>query len=389
MITHNIKLRKTNREGVALLLVLLFVVLLAAIVTDFMYKIHVEASLVSASNSDHDAYLAAKSGIATAMSVLHADRVANIEEREDYGVYDSLDEPWAQPSEIVSFNDDVVNITINDEYGKINLNALIYESTEGAEEEVHEVLRQIVSDIFMLYLGLEEDPTDVILDWLDADDNPREMGAEGDYYESLDPPFSCKNGPMDSIEELLLLPGITPEIYFAIPTQEEEEEEERQRQRSGNQEDDEGPQRVPLFQLFTVHGHPEGKVNINTTPIPGEIMDSISVKTGLQFGIDETLQRLGEEDNPFVSEDDLAQEPYRLTATPADSPSTGAPGTPPSGPTQGSFFTTESNVFRITSDGQSAEASVRIEAYVFRDPSDNTQNPEPQLFRILDWRVVR
>lgn len=387
MIAHKVKLRKSNQEGIALLLVLLFVVLLAAIVTDFMYKIHVEAALVSASNTDHDAYLAAKSGIATAMSVLHADRVANIEEAVDYGgVYDSLDEPWAQPSEVISFNDDIVNITISDEYAKINLNALIFESTEGAEDEDRKVLVQTVRDIFMLYLGLEEDPTDLILDWLDADDNPRDMGAESDYYESLDPPFSCKNGPMDSIEELLLLPGITPEIYFAIPTQEEEEEEERQRQRSGNQEDDEGPQRIPLFQLFTVHGHPEGKVNINTTPIPGEIMDSMSIALGLTFGIEQTLQRLGEE-NPFVSEEELAQEPYRLTATP---PQQGQqPVQQPDPLTQGSLFTTESNVFRITSDGQSSESNVRIEAYVFRDPSDNTQNPEPQLFRILDWRVVR
>ena len=115
-----------------LLLALLFIVLLSAIVTDFMYRMHVEASLVSSSNSDHDAYLAAKSGIATAMSILHADRIFNIEESPDVGgVYDGLDESWAQPSEVSSFNDDIVNLTIVDEYGKINLNALVFESAEG------------------------------------------------------------------------------------------------------------------------------------------------------------------------------------------------------------------------------------------------------------------
>lgn len=363
-----------------MLLALLFVVLLSAIVTDFMYKIQVEASLVSSSNSDHDAYLAAKSGVATAMSILHADRISNIEESVDVGgIYDGLDESWAQSSDVSSYNDDVVNITITDEYGKINLNALIFESSEGGAEEVHRALELVVRDVFMLYLGLEEDPTDLILDWLDADSNGRELGAESDYYESLDPPFSCKNGPMDSIEELLLLPGITPEIYFGIPSKEERLNEVELSAEEG------GRQLIPLFELFTVHGHPEGKININTTPIPGEIMTSVSIAQDLPYmGIEETIQRL-EENNPFVSEQELNAAPYSLSARARreEEPGNGTgEALPPS------MFTVESNVFRILSDAQSNDSEVRIEAYVFRDPSDN-QNPEPQLFRVLDWRVIR
>ena len=157
-----------------------------------MYKIHVEASLVSSSNSDHDAYLAAKTGVATAMSILHADRITNIEESGDVGgIYDGLDESWAQSSSVISFNDDVVNLTITDEYGKINLNALVFENSEGGEEEVRAALELVVRDVFMLYLGMEEDPTDLILDWLDGDENGREQGAESDYYESLDPPTTA------------------------------------------------------------------------------------------------------------------------------------------------------------------------------------------------------
>ena len=363
-----------------MLLALLFVVLLSAIVTDFMYKIQVEASLVSSSNSDHDAYLAAKSGVATAMSILHADRISNIEESVDVGgIYDGLDESWAQSSDVSSYNDDVVNITITDEYGKINLNALIFESSEGGAEEVHRALELVVRDVFMLYLGLEEDPTDLILDWLDADSNGRELGAESDYYESLDPPFSCKNGPMDSIEELLLLPGITPEIYFGIPSKEEQLNEVELSAEEG------GRQLIPLFELFTVHGHPEGKININTTPIPGEIMTSVSIAQDLPYmGIEETIQRL-EENNPFVSEQELNVAPYSLSARArrGEEPGNGTgEALPPA------MFTVESNVFRILSDAQSNDSEVRIEAYVFRDPSDN-QNPEPQLFRVLDWRVIR
>ena len=214
---------RKNTEGVALLMSLLFVVILAAIVTDFMYKMHVEASLVANQSSDHSGYLAAKSGIATGMSVLHADRLMALEEQATEGSYDGADEPWAEKSSVTSYNDDVVNITISDEYGKINLNALIYEDESGAEIE-HPVLVPMLVELFTVTFNLENDPTDLILDWLDADDNERPNGAESNYYELLETPYSCKNGPMDSIEELLLLPGITPELYFGLPPVEEEKE---------------------------------------------------------------------------------------------------------------------------------------------------------------------
>ncbi|MFM7150369.1 MAG: hypothetical protein ACKO23_11045, partial [Gemmataceae bacterium] len=33
-------------------------------------------------------------------------------------------------------------------------------------------------------------------------------------YSSFDPPYRCKNGPLDSLEELLLVQGVTPEMVF-------------------------------------------------------------------------------------------------------------------------------------------------------------------------------
>ena len=52
-----------------------------------------------------------------------------------------------------------------------------------------------------------------IIDWIDQDDNT-ESGAETDYYATLDPPYAAKNGPFDTIEELLLVKGVTPEILY-------------------------------------------------------------------------------------------------------------------------------------------------------------------------------
>ena len=53
-----------------------------------------------------------------------------------------------------------------------------------------------------------------ILDWIDPDDQTHPEGAETQYYQGLNPPYAAKNGPIDDISELLLIKGVTPEIYY-------------------------------------------------------------------------------------------------------------------------------------------------------------------------------
>ena len=59
---------------------------------------------------------------------------------------------------------------------------------------------------------------DAILDWLDADSAQRPNGAEQDYYASLTPPLEPRNGPVESLEELLLVKGVTREMLFGGDT---------------------------------------------------------------------------------------------------------------------------------------------------------------------------
>jgi hypothetical protein len=53
-----------------------------------------------------------------------------------------------------------------------------------------------------------------ILDWLDPDDDERVGGAETPYYVGLTPSYEAKNGPIDDLSELLLVKGITPDLYW-------------------------------------------------------------------------------------------------------------------------------------------------------------------------------
>jgi general secretion pathway protein K len=52
-----------------------------------------------------------------------------------------------------------------------------------------------------------------ILDWQDADSLLHIGGAEQDHYDSLTPPYACKNAPLESLEELMLVRGITPRLF--------------------------------------------------------------------------------------------------------------------------------------------------------------------------------
>jgi uncharacterized membrane protein YgcG len=58
------------------------------------------------------------------------------------------------------------------------------------------------------------DIADAILDWVDEDDESRESGAEIDYYSSLTPGYAPRNGKLETIEELLLVRGVTPDLLF-------------------------------------------------------------------------------------------------------------------------------------------------------------------------------
>ncbi len=62
--------------------------------------------------------------------------------------------------------------------------------------------------------GMTQDLADCILDWIDTDDQTREFGAETEYYSTLNPPYLAKNGPLSTLEELLLVKGVTPSLLF-------------------------------------------------------------------------------------------------------------------------------------------------------------------------------
>ena len=81
---------------------------------------------------------------------------------------------------------------------------------EGSKININTANREVLSKL----PGMTPEIADAIIDWRDTDEQPGTAGAESEYYQSLQPPYRCKNGPFESAEELLLVKGVTPELLY-------------------------------------------------------------------------------------------------------------------------------------------------------------------------------
>ncbi|MDG2127611.1 MAG: type II secretion system protein GspK [Fuerstiella sp.] len=70
--------------------------------------------------------------------------------------------------------------------------------------------------------GMTDEAADSILDWMDSDDQPRQFGAEDDYYQRLDQPYHVRNATPESMQELLFVKGVQRETFYgALETSEQ------------------------------------------------------------------------------------------------------------------------------------------------------------------------
>jgi type II secretory pathway component PulK len=96
---------------------------------------------------------------------------------------------------------------IEDEAGKLNLNL---------------AKAKTIGDLFQIISGLDEDEANEIaysiVDWRDSNFSVAhpDYGAEDDYYEDLDEPYAAKDFAFQNLNELLLVRGMTMEIFERI-----------------------------------------------------------------------------------------------------------------------------------------------------------------------------
>lgn len=259
----NLKFRHIirNNRGIALLLTVSVTTILVAATLEYNRQARVALVSTAAMRDSITLSQMSTSGIHAGMAMLIKDKQESTTDSllEDWADSQKIDELLAQ----IPFEEGKLTVNIIDEMGKIQVNALVAFPNKNTFNEA----QLGVWERFLMNLANEDEEEEVpedsrpeaitnsIKDWLDSGDDDAITGlsgAESEYYRDLDPPYACRNGPLPDLDEMLLIKGITPEMYY-------------------------GTEEAPgISRFMTIHGVREsgneftypGKININTAEMP-------------------------------------------------------------------------------------------------------------------------
>jgi len=323
-----------NMRGVALILTILIVSLIVTVTLEFNRTMRTHVISSAHAGQGLKALCAAKSGVSCALAVL----------KEDDSTADTLLDDWASPEILGAisagsrglFAGGHFELEIADLAGKLQVNSLENENLRMAFKRFLELPE------FGLDVEESKGIVDSVMDWIDREDDLLRLdGAEDDYYMSLERPYHCKDGPLDSPEELLLVKGITRELFYGT---------------------EESPGIGPYISVFG-----NGRVNINTADpeFPGSpplVLRSLHEEMSLSEGMAEDMANYRAE----AAEDELSSTGWYSQILPEDIK------------LPNDIITTSSSHFQITSVGHFGEVTRRVKAVVERSAVG---------FKILSWKI--
>jgi general secretion pathway protein K len=189
-------------QGVVLIALLWVLTALSVIALSFSRESYVEVAAARNAQSLEDSYFVARAGISATIYQLAQRRFfPTVKRVELQDTPDSFDLGFVTGQ----LGGGIYRVDIQDESGKINVNRASPEQIRALAEAS----------------GIDRNDADIIadsiMDWRDSDDAHRLNGAEDDYYQTLDPPYTAKNGNIDTIEELLLVRGISTDYFYGHP----------------------------------------------------------------------------------------------------------------------------------------------------------------------------
>ena len=283
------------RRGAVLILTLWIVVVLSLVFYSLMDELALDARLTAMQKKDMQAFYAARAGVARAVANLTNDTVIDLSQGSQ--AYDCLSDIWARDSALVDVpltkkernsNQTITySALVEDENGKININHANYELILGLlkvlnrESQKNEKKEDELHDI-----------ADAIWDWRDPDlvakNNP--AARESEYYAEKAATkehrrkregtvsYVSKNDQFTTLEELLDVYGMTPEIFFGVKPK-VHRRNPANKSASDKVQRPEGNvvgERRGLRDFLTVWSN--GAINVNTAP--AEVMAAILVAEG-------------------------------------------------------------------------------------------------------------
>jgi len=273
---------RSRKRAVILVLTLWIVIVLGVIAASLAFDVQIGSKLTLIGREQFIAYNLAKSGIAMGMTHLQNDLLIEQQENPNQ-LYDAFSDVWAQPDrrekdfEVVlnkDREDRTYEVEVTDEEGKIPLN-----------HAGPKLLRAM-----MEYYGYEqidaEEIAAAIVDYRDPDDMAANAPGEKEnehYSAALGQRISndmtadqlayrTSNEPFMSVEQLLDVYGIQPEIYYGYDPEEQGERDlaardaiAQGRKSSSRDRSKRGRRKVlPLKDIVTVYTR--GQINMNTAP---------------------------------------------------------------------------------------------------------------------------
>jgi len=201
-----------RNRGIALIIVMISITVLAILAAGFAYSMRVETKLARNSNAETELEWLGRSGVEYARWILAEQMKINMEP------YDGLNQVWAGgPGGIGTTNSPLLEVQREVTLGNGSFTWKIADLERRANiNTASEALLQQALMLMGVDAGDMTPTISSILDWIDPDDRTHVQGAESDFYEGLNPPYVAKNGPIDDLSELLLIKGVTPEIYWGI-----------------------------------------------------------------------------------------------------------------------------------------------------------------------------
>jgi general secretion pathway protein K len=257
-------------RGVILIALLWILTALSVIALSFSRETFVEVSAARNTRDLEDAYYIARAGMATTIYQLY--QKLYLSPMSQAGALSQQPDAIDLGKVAGKFGDGEYEVDVQDESGKINVNM-------AGEEQLGALVTAI---------GIQEPDAsiivDSILDWRDVDKIPRQNGAEDDYYQGLQPPYLAKNAVLGTVEELLLVRGVTPDYYYG----------HREKTPDGRI-----VERYGLSRYLTAYSS-SNRINVNYAPIP--VLLSIPGMT------QEAAQRIYEHRlvKPFQNAEDLS-----------------------------------------------------------------------------------
>ena len=263
-------------DGIALLMVLWILTILSVIILTFSYMARTETlSTISFKENLEEKFLA-EAGIERGVAELFYRNYYRDQQIEFEGT-----EIWKTDGTVyvAQLGSGSYTVSIVDDSGKVDIN------------EASDVL---LRNLF-LNAGIEEGEAEIIvdsiLDWRDEDDLHRLNGAENGYYQSLPNPYQAKNDNFDTLEELILVRGMTYEILYG------------------------DGKKKGILDLLTVHAETDA-ININAAPL--EVLMAIPGMTpeiaDLLISIRKTTGITNIDEIPGIPPETLAfMEPYIST----------------------------------------------------------------------------